>query len=153
MQQDGNRSCWFPFIALIIPGGFFYYLPHPHPNPLSLSFSPVTSLIFSVLTIRSRGFRVEHRVHFDCVVHLCNEIKPSPFLPDLIRRTWRLIWKSVSSPHSWFFFKTNITLCVFLSSDLHWHAPTVWNRATPLTLFSASHSPFLFAKPGEHNCF
>lgn len=82
----------------------------PCPNPSSLSFSSVTSLIFSVLTITSRG-PVWNTVFILTVVHLCNKIKWSPLLPDLIRRTSRFIWKS--SQHSWF-FKTNVTVC-FLS--------------------------------------
>lgn len=55
MQQDRNRFCCFPFIALITPRGVSSTTYHPHPptsNHSSISFSTFASLIFSVLTIR-----------------------------------------------------------------------------------------------------
>ncbi len=125
-------------------------LPHRHTPPEP----PVSLILTSYITHlfhsdnQIKDFCVEHLVQFDSVVHLCNKIRSSLFLPLLIRRTLRLIWRSVSRPHSWA-LKANVIVC-FIFSDLHWHAPTVWNRATPLTLSSASHCPFLFARPGEH---
>lgn len=101
-ENDATR--WKPLLLVPVystdhpQGSSFYYLPHPPtPRPLIpvVLISYITHLFHSHNQIKSPC--MEHCVHFDCVVHLCNEIKPSPFLPDLIRTTWRFIWKSVSS--------------------------------------------------------
>lgn len=106
-------------LLLLVP---VYSTDHPRGLLLLLTTPPprllVPLILISYITHLFRSHNqlkascMEHRVHFDCIVHLCNKIKPSPFLPDL-RRTLRLIQKSVSSQHSWF-FKTNVTVC-FLS--------------------------------------
>lgn len=115
---ESDATKWKPrllvpiYIAPVTPGGFFFYYltTPPAPTPcLSHSHQLHHSSFSSHNQIK--GSCVEHRVHFDCVVHLCNKIMPSPFLPDLIRMTLRFIWKS--SQHSWF-LKTNVTVC-FLS--------------------------------------
>lgn len=119
MQQDGNSLCRFPCIAPITPWRLFYYLPHPWPQPfVSLILSSyITHFFLSHHQIKS--FWMEQGVHFSCVVHLCNKIKPSPFLPDLIRKTLRLIGKPVSTQQSWVFFQRLMWLfCVFLRSSL-----------------------------------
>lgn len=84
MQQDGNCFCWFPFITLITPGGFSYYFPPPPTSAPCLSHSH--QLHHSPLRSHNqiKGSRVERRVHFGSVVHLCMKIKPSPFLSYLM---------------------------------------------------------------------
>lgn len=86
-----TASAGSPFIALNIPRG--------HPPPPDLLSLILTSYITHLSRSHSqiKGFCVEHGVHFDSVVRLCNKIKPSPFLPDWIKRMSRLIWKSVSN--------------------------------------------------------
>lgn len=102
------------------PRGFLLLHTTPHPPPHPFVSLILTSYITHLFRSHSqiKGFCVEHRVHFDSVVHLCSKIKPSPFLPDWIRRTSRLIWKSASSQHGCF-FKTNVAVCfLFLRSSL-----------------------------------
>lgn len=114
MQQDGNRSCWFPFIAPITPRGApstTYHTPQP-PDPWSLSFSSVTSLISSILTIRSSrpvwNTVFILTVLFTCVtrlshLHSCQTL--SGRLGDL--------FGSLCQFNAAGFSKTNVTVCLF----------------------------------------
>lgn len=104
MQQDGNGSCCSRLQTQSSQGASptTYY---PRPDLLS---SYITHLSRSHSWIK--GFSVEHCARFDGIVHLCNKIKPSPLLPNSIKRTLRLIWVSVSSQRSCL-FRTNVTMC------------------------------------------
>lgn len=82
-ESDATR--WKPLLQVPL-----YCTNQPRGLPLLLSSAPP-----SVSFILTSYITMEQRVHFPRVVHLCNEIKPSPFLPDLIRTALRLIWKCV----------------------------------------------------------
>lgn len=148
MQQDGNRVFWFRVYSHNHPQGASsttYPTPRPfvsHSHQLHHSSFPFSQ--------SDQGVLCGTRAHFDSVICLCNKIKPSPFLPDWIRRTSRFIGKSVSNS---FWRLMELYAFFFSPSDRRWRVPTVWSRATHLTLSFASHCLFLFAKAGEHCCF
>lgn len=154
MSSESDATAWKPLLLFCVysanhPRGAASTTSNPHPSTLSHSHQlHHSSFPFSQ---SDQGVWMEHCEHFSCGVHLCNKIKPSPFLPDLIRRTLRLIGSPCRVSAA--VFSRLMWLCSFVPADLHWHAHTAWNRATPLTLSSASHYRFLFARPGEQCCY
>lgn len=102
MQQDGNCFCCSHLRGR----------PHPRWDPPATPLylpTTTTTISASYITHPSHSHTwikgcvcvyVEHGVHLDAIVHLCNEIQQSPLLPLSLRRTLRLIWTvSVSSQH------------------------------------------------------
>lgn len=109
-NDESDETRWkllllVPVYSLNHLRGLLLLLTTPCPQPF---VSLITSLIFCILS-QFKGLGMQPGAHLDSIVHLCNNISPFPSLPDWIKRTSRLIWKSVSSQNSCF-FKANVTV-------------------------------------------